>query len=75
MNAQPITTAPKTDVPILVWTTSYGWRPAYWACGVQAWVSPVSCEVRYINDDVPTHWMPMPEPPSGHSLKTKETNL
>lgn len=63
MSYEPISTAPK-DREIFVYVPSYGWRPANWSDRTGAWVSPVNHDYRYMGDDYPTHWMPVPPPPS-----------
>lgn len=64
---QPIETAPKDGTPVLVWKS--GWDPYHNDMDV----------FRYINrhwrsDDLvmlPTHWMPLPNPPAAPSPKER----
>lgn len=65
---QPIETAPRDGSRVLVWSKHYIWNgvyTAYW--GRNGELNPFSwigghCRVSHI--DHPTHWMPLPEPPS-----------
>lgn len=85
---QPIETAPKDGTPILIWIrdrlyeamwcehrfkpSSYigedadedGWWGIRWAEIDSYGVSP---------DEMPTHWMPLPNPPA-HPTPSKDTN-
>ena len=79
MTWQPIETAPKDGTKIVIWAERYDFCPiAQWSSGpdVSGWSfdafsSPcASCEDGFIgwNEDIedgfmPTHWMPLPEPP------------
>ena len=58
MDWQPIETAPKDGYAILAWVS--GWRRAhivYW--DGEEWVGVTGLSKL----KVPTHWMPLPEPP------------
>jgi hypothetical protein len=59
MEWQPIETAPKTGVPVLVCSPPSGIVIAYWCSfEVQRW-QPVSEPFSRVS---PTHWMPLPQP-------------
>lgn len=62
---QPIETAPKDDTNVLLWwpfwvknRPTIGW---FGHRGIQQWVCPEACEG---DGEPPTHWMPLPPPPS-----------
>lgn len=54
MTWRPIATAPKDYTRVLLWS-SYGIRIGLWNGG-SGWLS--------LNYGRPTHWMPLPEPPT-----------
>jgi len=75
MEWQPIETAPKDGTVILLWDPSgeTPWVVAMWSADDRPFVNEfgpfvwlVGANPRYserIAENVPTHWMPMPEPP------------
>jgi hypothetical protein len=79
MNWQTIDTAPKDGSPILVYTPTDGVVVSWWFIGayvgrdgiVDGWYSGTHDDSpRAYHDypmlpsEIPTHWMPLPEPPS-----------
>ena len=67
---QPIETAPKDDTRILIYSddgVDIGAFNIFWYPGI--WLRDQTAE--YDNDAAPinnpTHWMPLPDPPKGHS--------
>jgi hypothetical protein len=56
---QPIETAPK-DRTILLWVPYDAWQVCAWDELHKEWVSTGGLSF----DAVPTHWMPLPEPPA-----------
>lgn len=75
MDWQPIETAPKDGTYILVWSEREGWRGnprmvcATWEpSGTGAWAiygaGPTRHSEQWLDRGIiPTHWMPLPEPP------------
>lgn len=72
MDWQPIETAPKDGTEVLLWLGFPFSRIEYakWYQGWGLWIDAEdpepedSDEVRGTGELVPTHWMPLPEPPS-----------
>ena len=66
MTWQPIETAPKDGMPVLMYHP--GWEEGEriivlaWAKLCEAWMEPTDTESRYFNPG--THWMPLPDPPA-----------
>jgi len=70
---QPIETAPKDGSDVLVYCSDTGEQmTAYWDTEAVAACNPslplpLWCYARWINNEpiycIPTHWMPLPEPP------------
>lgn len=66
---QPIETAPKDVMhTIIVWTPE-GAQLAWWSEGNLCWLEQGSGKHLW---DEPTHWMPLPEPPTSVSGQEKE---
>lgn len=80
---QPIETAPKDGSSILVFC-KYGVRIAYWNIGPCIWErKSVPCWTVFEPDDYfyaehlleeaePTHWMPLPLPPTQQLMETAD---
>jgi len=64
MNWQPIETAPKTGVGILVYQP---WKSGYDEIMIghyaNGWVRSETSSYDELDKIHPTHWMPLPEPP------------
>lgn len=60
----PIETAPKDGTPILVWNGDY-LSMSFWNKTYKQWpdLTDQGSEENAF-DDAPTHWMPLPEPPT-----------
>jgi hypothetical protein len=56
MSWQPIDTAPRDGTVIDVWHPTYGRLVDQWWDSEDGWFS-------FHDDDGPTHWMHLPEPP------------
>ena len=68
MEWQPIETAPKDGSSILAWRE--GWyRPIYvrWVLnprtGTEFWNDEIEWDAYELENEPPTHWLPMPGPP------------
>ncbi len=68
MNWQPIETAPKDGRRIIV-SCDGRVRTAYWTDNGEArrpkpyWYYDSAMGVKWVRNNPPTHWMPLPEPP------------
>jgi hypothetical protein len=63
-NWQPIETAPKDGTVVLIWSPSRG-ACAAWKKG-RGWHT----EPGVYHVSRPTHWMPLPDPPTGEARDT-----
>ena len=74
MEWQPIETAPKDGTPVLVYAEREGWRgtPRI-VCAARLehhkdWCvygcAPTILSEQVLDSCIPTHWMPLPEPPA-----------
>lgn len=63
MKWQPIETAPRDGTNVLLWTGDIylAHEIASWDWRIEKWVTPD--ETLEIGSQVPTHWLPLPEPP------------
>lgn len=59
---QPIETAPKDGSYVLVWAES-GHEFARWFRAGECWIRAEDMQNLW-GEDAPTHWMPLPAPPS-----------
>jgi hypothetical protein len=66
---RPLETAPKDGTPVLVFREDAGVFTAHYAAAVD-FVKDGDCEPQWwtidgqdLMADLPTHWMPLPEPP------------
>ncbi len=60
---QPIETAPKDGVFILVWNI-YGINEVFWDAYAEWWHHDVEFDYTFpLRGDLPTHWMPLPAAP------------
>ena len=64
--AFPIATAPM-DGKFLAWTGET-WTPVYWYEPHNAWLCATEHTLAFDEDDPPTHWTPLPPPPSNPPL-------
>lgn len=66
MNWQPIETAPKDGTRILLGRGDRVWLDEWWkGIGISGWASLVAWEQAGGSYSLPpTHWMPLPDPPS-----------
>lgn len=58
---QPIDTAPKDGTQFLAWDGVCVENIKWWS---GMWVTSWCNDADYANHGAPTHWMPLPEPPS-----------
>lgn len=70
---QPIETAPKDGSEMLIWLGA-PWSRVEKACWYEPWsnwqagafpIDPARDDFHGIGRSVPTHWMPLPAPPTG----------
>ena len=64
MEWQPIETAPKDGTPVL----AYGYSPHYpdeYFTRIQWWADGIGYWAAHSVSIIPTHWMPLPDPPKG----------
>lgn len=72
---QPIETAPKDRAPILLYLTGEGWHgPRQCDIVVAIWTGErwyaISDGAGGVLSDLPSHWMPLPEPPNTQATNT-----
>lgn len=63
MTWQPIETAPRDSIPVLVHAGAKDWMDndvpsVAWYSNMHGWVG------HFATGETPTHWMPLPEPPA-----------
>ncbi len=67
MGWQPIETAPKDAMSVLLFIPSkgkFGVKAGFWAATYDCWAWYGDCSVREARHHQPTHWMPLPDPPA-----------
>ena len=64
---QPIETAPRDGTWVLVcgngWAVTTAWYAMNERVGKAYWKADTEWDDDYLADRLPTHWMPLPEPP------------
>jgi len=61
---QPIASAPRDGSPIDIYANVRRFADCYWHSQAERWVSPHHGGLRLPADVKPTHWHPLPTPPS-----------
>lgn len=67
MDWQPIATAPKDGTAFLGWSPYGKWMQLFsWTPGYRGsyWASETCMGVTWDRNHQPTHWMPLPDPPT-----------
>lgn len=71
---QPIETAPKGRNIVLASIRDFMIATVYWSTSLQTWMNAtVGIDIPLRIDEQPTHWMPLPAPPTDELSRTKET--
>jgi hypothetical protein len=65
MNWQPIETAPTDGYEALVYSPNHGVVCAHMSQTTGKWFAHVTGDAGVTMSDTPTHWMPLPDPPTG----------
>lgn len=73
---QPIKTAPKDGTPILAWSSKVAddEQPqiVWWNETGGYWELAWDCSLWYDKNTPPTHWMPLPAPPTDNGEETRK---
>jgi hypothetical protein len=64
MEWQPIESAPKDGTPVDIWCAGFRYTDAYWGRVANEWLDEDGDPIKDYYGEEPTHWMPLPSPPS-----------